>query len=92
MVDAYQRVGLGRLLLETLMLSALESGVAELVAHVLPDNVAARRLFERAGAHAGGLENGLIPLAIPITARERREHASGTPTGVVVGPDRPGER
>jgi hypothetical protein len=53
-IDGYQRVGLGRSLLEMLRVTARENGVPRLIARILPENVAGRRLF----ASAGGMETG----------------------------------
>jgi acetyltransferase len=53
-IDDYQGLGLGTALLEMLRLTAHENGVTRLVGHLLPENVAARRLFGR----AGGVETG----------------------------------
>ena len=45
--DALQRQGLGTVLAETLADAARERGVRRLVARMLPDNLAAHRLFAR---------------------------------------------
>lgn len=86
-VDEYQRIGLGRLLLDTLMLSALESGVVELSAQVLPENTGAIRLFERAGAQSFGLHAGVLTLVIPIASPERTTRLSGALTALPPDPE-----
>ena len=53
-IDDYQRVGLGMALLEMLRVTAHENGVTRLIGHILPENMAGRRLV----AGAGGTETG----------------------------------
>ena len=48
-VDKYQGRGLGAALLRHLVVIARQAGLRELVAHVLPDNRAMLRVFEKSG-------------------------------------------
>ncbi len=48
-VDKYQGRGVGAVLLRHLAVIARQSGVRELTAHVLPDNRAMLKVFERSG-------------------------------------------
>lgn len=86
-VDEYQRIGLGRLLLDTLILSALEGGVVELIAHVLPENTGAIRLFERAGGQSFGVHAGVLTLVIPIASPERTTRLSGALNALPLDPE-----
>jgi len=63
--------GLGRLLLETLMLVALETGVARLVARVQPENAAGGRLFRSLGARATRAADGSLDYDLPVGWGER---------------------
>jgi GNAT superfamily N-acetyltransferase len=66
-VDDYQGAGLGRLLLGTLIVTALENGVERLVGRVLPANDRAMRLLEAAGGVPVGISDGLVMVEIPIS-------------------------
>jgi RimJ/RimL family protein N-acetyltransferase len=48
-IDAYQGQGVGAALLRHLVAIARDAGIKELIAHVLPDNTAMLRVFERSG-------------------------------------------
>jgi RimJ/RimL family protein N-acetyltransferase len=48
-IDEYQRKGLGKALLRDLIALARNSGLKELIADVLPDNVAMLKVFENSG-------------------------------------------
>jgi GNAT superfamily N-acetyltransferase len=48
-IDAYQGRGVGAALLRHLVTIARDAGIKELIAHVLPDNTAMLRVFERSG-------------------------------------------
>ena len=48
-IDAYQGQGVGAALLRHLVAIARDAGIKELIAHVLPDNAAMLRVFERSG-------------------------------------------
>jgi RimJ/RimL family protein N-acetyltransferase len=48
-IDAYQGQGVGAALFRHLVAIARDAGIKELVAHVLPDNTAMLRVFERSG-------------------------------------------
>lgn len=82
-VDDFQGVGLGSLLVETLRVSAMLNGIERLVAVVLPENEVALRLFRGAGAGPARWEEGLLVMDLPISARGRTPRAS-TAQGIVV--------
>ena len=48
-VDAYQGQGIGTILMRHLAVLARDAGLQELVAEVLPENTAMRKLFEKFG-------------------------------------------
>jgi RimJ/RimL family protein N-acetyltransferase len=50
-VDQYQGQGIGAALMRHLVTIARGAGVRELIAEVLPDNIAMLRLFEKSGLH-----------------------------------------
>lgn len=63
----YQSAGLGKLLGETIVLSALEEGIATLVGYVRPDDVVARRLMQRLGASPPQRRgDGLLRVEVPV--------------------------
>src|SRR5262249_26336303 len=49
-LDDYQGQGVGAALLRHLIAIARSAGIGELIAHVLPDNTAMLKVFERSGA------------------------------------------
>jgi RimJ/RimL family protein N-acetyltransferase len=51
--DLHQALGLGTVLMRHLTAIARQAGLKELVAYVLPDNVAMLKIFERSGLEAG---------------------------------------
>jgi GNAT superfamily N-acetyltransferase len=51
--DPHQALGLGTVLMRHLTGIARQAGLKELVAYVLPDNVAMLKIFERSGLEAG---------------------------------------
>jgi acetyltransferase len=76
-IDDYQGLGLGTALLEMLRLTAHENGVTRLVGHLLPENVAARRLFGRAGGvETGRTPHGLVAMQMEIDAAARTVRSS----------------
>jgi len=76
-VDDYQGIGLGRILLDTILLSALEGGVERLVGYVVPENRIAINLFQSLGADSGEIEGGMLRMVIPVTNDRRRFRRSG---------------
>jgi RimJ/RimL family protein N-acetyltransferase len=70
-VDAWQRQGLGRVLAETLMLAALERGITTLHARLLPENVAARRLFGGLGGRDLRREGSDLLCTLPVRRDDR---------------------
>jgi RimJ/RimL family protein N-acetyltransferase len=71
-IDDYQRAGLGRVLLQTLLVTAAQTGVQTLVAEVLPANIAALRLFRAVGAELAPGCTEICRLEIPVTGARRR--------------------
>lgn len=70
-VDDWQRRGVGRVLVETLLLAALESGVERLAARVLVENTGARRLLERLGARQLLADAVEVTYELPVRRRDR---------------------
>lgn len=73
-IDPYQRRGIGRLLLGTLVLEAVEQGVSRFVGLVPADNAAMQTVLRRAGARlyedAGTLR---FEIDVPAAASELRD-------------------
>lgn len=65
-IDEYQHAGLGRALLDTVLLAALEGGVTRLLAFVLPENEAALGLFTAVGGRITGEDEGMLVTEIPV--------------------------
>jgi acyl-CoA synthetase (NDP forming)/GNAT superfamily N-acetyltransferase len=98
--DAYQRRGIGSVLLEHLAAAAAEEGIIRFVAEVLAENGAMLRVFTDAGYEVRRrFEEGVVHLTFPIAptersrevqwARERRAEAASiapllAPRGIVV--------
>lgn len=76
-VDAWQGRGLGKVLLQTLMLSAMERDIERLVGYVLPENRSALRLFESFGGQPSGVEDDLLVVEIPVSGQMRTSRLSG---------------
>lgn len=58
--DPYQGRGVGTFMLGALGVTAIEAGISTLVAHVLEDNVAMRRVFAKAGGSTRFDEPGVV--------------------------------
>lgn len=86
-VDDYQGVGLGRLLLETLIADALLNGVERLVSPVLSENHGALRLFEALGGRLRRGDDGDLSVEIAI-ATERRQWKASQPILPAYAPGR----
>jgi RimJ/RimL family protein N-acetyltransferase len=71
-LDDYQGNGLGTLLMDTLLLSAYQNGIERLVAHILPENTAARRLFQRLNAINTRIEDGVFVVELRVGGWPRR--------------------
>jgi acetyltransferase len=69
--SGFRRQGLGRLLLETLMLVALETGVARLLVRVPPENPAGVRLLRGLGARVTHAADGSLEYELPVGWGER---------------------
>jgi RimJ/RimL family protein N-acetyltransferase len=75
-VDAWQGVGLGKVLLQTLLVSAAEYGIDRLTARVLAENEPALRLFRRIGGRVSAGEDNTRAVEIPVGSAARRPRAS----------------
>lgn len=75
-VDAWQRSGLGSLLLQTLLVSAAELGVRYLIGAVLPDNTGALRMFERFGGRPHRTDDEAVVVEIPVMPGHRTPRLS----------------
>lgn len=75
-IDDWQRRGLGKLLLQTLLVSAAEYGVERLVGRVLPENAPALGLFRRLGGRLAGRDGEALLIEIPMAAAGRLPRAS----------------
>jgi CRP-like cAMP-binding protein len=67
-IDDYQGRGIGTFLLGALGVAAGEAGITTLVAHVLEDNAAMRKVFSKAAAAVRFDEPGVIFVEIEATA------------------------
>ncbi|MGH8974190.1 MAG: GNAT family N-acetyltransferase [Acidimicrobiia bacterium] len=67
-IDHYQRRGIGRLLLATLVLEAVEQGVIRFVGLVLADNDPMRAVLRRAGARLYPEEVGTLRFEMDVPA------------------------
>ncbi len=65
-IDAYQGMGIGSLLLHHLALIGEQAGVREFIAEVLADNGPMLRVFEHSGLHPRETRNGTV---IDVTMR-----------------------
>jgi len=70
-VDAWQRCGLGSLLLQTLLVSAAELRLRRLRGTVLRDNTAALRMFERFGGQPNRSDRDAVVVEIPVMPGHR---------------------
>lgn len=76
-VDAWQGRGLGRVMMQTLMLSAAERDVETLVGYVLPENRDALHLFTSLGGQTCVFDDEMVVVEIPVGRARRRAHQSG---------------
>lgn len=70
-IDDYRRVGLGTLLLETLMADALQHGIEVLTASLFPAHLDALALFERVGGQLQRAADGGLTVEIAVTRARR---------------------
>jgi len=70
-VDAWQRRGLGKVLLQTLLVSAAEQGVEVLVRRVQPDNEGAVQLVRSLGGRVRKDDDGALLLEVPVQRLDR---------------------
>ncbi len=63
-MDRYQGRGLGTLLLGALGVAACEAGIEKLVAHVMEENTAMRRVFAKADGETSFDEPGLVLVSV----------------------------
>ncbi len=67
-VDQYQGQGIGTVLMRHLAAIAREAGLQELVAEVLPENVAMLKVFERSGLRVSAKrESGTVHVSLRFT-------------------------
>lgn len=70
-LDDYHGRGLGTLLLDLLIRSAVDHGVTEFRASLMDDNVAMRHLFEHAGARLTHESPGVLCAEFTLPSRDR---------------------
>lgn len=75
-VDAWQRSGLGSLLLQTLLVSAAELKLRRLRGTVLRGNTAALRMFERFGGRSLRPDGDAVVVEIPVMPDHRTPRMS----------------
>jgi protein lysine acetyltransferase len=78
-VDDWQGRGLGRVLLDALVMEALENGITRLEGDVLVENRPMQELLRRAGATFRSAELGVLRFSIDLPARD--EALRGDPLG-----------
>lgn len=67
-VDEYQGQGIGAILLSHLIAIAREAGIQELIAEVLPDNVAMLKVLEKSGLRLGiKRESGVVHVSLQLS-------------------------
>lgn len=77
--DAHQGRGIAPVLLRALVAAALEAGITEFVAEVMPGNLAMQRVFADAGfAVTSQFADGVVHVRFPITARTDEVSAADT--------------
>jgi len=76
-VDDWQGKGLGRILLDALVLEALENGIERLEGDVLDENRPMHELLRRTGARFQPEGNGILRFSIDLPARD--EALAGSP-------------
>jgi GNAT superfamily N-acetyltransferase len=69
-VDDWQGRGLGRVLLDALVLEALENGITRLEGDVLVDNRPMQELLRRSGARFRSEQTGVLRFSIELPARD----------------------
>jgi RimJ/RimL family protein N-acetyltransferase len=66
-IDAYQRLGLGTLLMRHLAVLARSAGLKEMIADVLPENAAMRKVFSKFGFQTRrGLDPQVVHLVLTL--------------------------
>ena len=78
-VDDWQGKGLGRILLDALVLEALENGISRFEGDVLVENRPMQELLRRTGARFRSEGSGVLRFSIDLPARE--EALQGSPFG-----------
>src|SRR3954454_18123785 len=70
--DAWERRGVGGLLLREILASLMQQGYAEAVGFIEPSNIAARRLIERVSPNATReLDDDIIEVRMPLSTVQR---------------------
>jgi RimJ/RimL family protein N-acetyltransferase len=75
-VDHWQGRGLGRILLDALVLEALENGITRFEGDVLEENLPMRELLRRTGAQFFAEGSGVLRFSIDLPARDEALHGS----------------
>lgn len=81
-VDDWQGKGLGRILLDALVLEALENGITRLEGDVLVENRPMQEMLRRTGATFWAEGGGVLRFSIDLPARE--EALRGSPFGALL--------
>ncbi|MEW6475523.1 MAG: GNAT family N-acetyltransferase [Actinomycetota bacterium] len=81
-IDDWQGKGLGRILLDALVLEALENGITRFEGDVLMENRPMQELLRRTGARFRPEDSGVLRFSIDLPARE--EALRGSPFGDVL--------
>jgi GNAT superfamily N-acetyltransferase len=81
-IDDWQGKGLGRILLDALVLEALENGITRFEGDVLMENRPMQELLRRTGATFRPEDSGVLRFSIDLPARE--EALRGSPFGDVL--------
>jgi GNAT superfamily N-acetyltransferase len=80
--DAWQRRGVGGLLLGEILASLTQQGFAEAVGFIEPSNIAARRLIERVSPNATReLDDDIIKVRMPLSTIQRGDRQETTRWG-----------
>lgn len=83
--DAWQRRGIGTVLLRGLIAYADRGGFAALVAHTAADNVAMLRTLRRLGFGAADRDGPMVSVTLPLAARHVRSTCPDPASGHCLG-------
>ena len=65
-IDEYQGLGVGSLLMRHLVAIARAAGLQELIAEVLPENIPMLKVFERSGLHMTTVESEVVYVTLEL--------------------------